>query len=204
VKIILIGAGGVGAWFADELARQIENEQFEFDETIDIADPDIIELDQLRYQNFERSEIGENKANALAKRLNEMFLNLDVDTDVFRAIPKRIEKERQLKGYDFFVLCVDNEATRDLVIRYCHRNGKEFIDLRATGRKIFAMPKLRTLEENLKFVDGADKEEYSCQNEKDLEKGRVQLGNKVVALIGVQMLMNFQRGHGNRIISTVV
>ena len=198
MKILLIGAGGIGAWFVDELTRQIENEQFEFDEVVSIADPDLVEVEQLKYQNFREEDVGRNKAEALAERYRVLGV------EVFRAIPKKIEKESQLKGYDFFVLCVDNEATRDLVIRYCHRNGKEFIDLRATGRKIFAMPKLGTLEENLKFVDGGDTKEYSCQDRIDLERGWVQLGNKVVAVIGVQMLMNFQRGYGNRVISLII
>ena len=35
-------------------------------------------------------------------------------------------------------------------------------------------------------------------------RGWVQLGNKVVAVIGVQMLMNFQRGYGNRVISLII
>ncbi len=198
MKTLIVGCGGIGSWLVDEVAHQIEQEQIEFTKPISIADGDIVELEQLKYQNFRGDEVGENKAEALAKRCRAFGV------DVFEAIPKRIERESQLKGYALFVLCVDNEQTRDVVIRYCHRHDREFIDLRATGRAIFAMPKLRTLDENLKFVDSADAKEYSCQDERNLENGWIQLGNKIVALIGTQMLMNFQRGHGNRIVNIVV
>lgn len=198
MKTLIVGCGGVGSWLVDEVAHQIEQEQIPFTEPISIADGDIVELEQLKYQNFRGDEVGRNKAEALAQRCRAFGV------DVFGAIPKRIERESQLKGYEFFVLCVDNEGTREMVVKYCHENGKEFIDLRATGRAIFAMPKLRTLEENLKFVDSADTKEYSCQDERDLENGWIQLGNKVVALIGTQMLMNFQRGHGNRTITMLI
>lgn len=198
MRMLVVGCGGVGSWFINEIAEKIGQEQIEFTELISIADSDIVELEQLKYQNFREDEIGRNKAEVLASRYKVFGV------DVFKPLGKRITKESQLKGYDFFVLCVDNEGTREMVVKYCHENGKEFIDLRATGRAIFAMPKLRTLEENLKFVDSADTQEYSCQDERDLENGWIQLGNKVVALIGTQMLMNFQRGRGNRTITMLI
>jgi len=195
--MLIIGISGIGSWLVSELAKQIEQEQLQFDEVIDIADNDIVELKQLKYQNFKENEIGRNKAEALAERCKAFGV------DVFKPIPKRIEKENQLKGYDFFILCVDNEQTRKLVIEYCHKHNKEFIDLRANGRRIFAMSKL-TLEENLKFIDNNDTREYSCQDKDDLEKGWIQLGNKIVATLGIQMLLNYQRNISNRTISLIV
>jgi len=102
------------------------------------------------------------------------------------------------------MLCVDNEKTREMVIRYCHSHNTDFIDLRATGRRLFAMPKNKILSENLKFVDGKDLKEYSCQDSSDLKKGYIQKGNKIVAMIGIQMLLNYLRGHPNRLVSVVI
>jgi molybdopterin/thiamine biosynthesis adenylyltransferase len=102
------------------------------------------------------------------------------------------------------MLCVDNERTRELVINYAHKHNKDFIDLRANGRRIFVMPKAPTLEDNMKFVDSNDKVEYSCQEKDDLENDRIQLGNKIVALMGVQALMNCQRGYPNKIMMMVI
>jgi molybdopterin/thiamine biosynthesis adenylyltransferase len=198
MKMLIIGAGGVGSWFAEELLRQIENGQLRFRDLIDIADNDVVEIKQVMYQNFRENEVGENKAIAIAKRCKAFG-----EVEVFRAIPERIEREEQLKGYDFFVLCADNERTRELVIKYCHENKKEFIDLRANGRRIFAMPKV-SLKENLKFVDEDDGEEYSCQDEESLKRKQIDVGNKIVAYIGVQMLLNFFRNKKNKIISLIV
>lgn len=191
MKILQIGCGGIGSFLIPEIMECIEQEQIDADTIIDIADSDIAEIEQIKYQNFKINEIGMNKALALGKRFE------------VKAIAERVEKESQLKGYDIIILCVDNERTRELVISYCHKNNKEFLDLRATGRKIFVMPKT-TLENNIKFVDSKDLNEYGCQDKTDLEKGLIQKGNKIVALIGVQMLLNLLRGHSNRTISVTI
>jgi len=196
VKVLIIGCGGIGSFLVRELADAIRWGQFEG--VADLADPDVVEFRQLRYQNFTEADVGRNKAEALAERYNR-----ELGADVFRAVPTRIAKPSQLKGYDLVVLCVDNDPTRKLVIEHAHRNGVEFLDLRATGRRVFAVPKL-TLKENLKFVDAGDRAEYSCQEGADLKNGRINLGNRIVAVIGAQMLLNLTRGHKNRIVSLVV
>ena len=121
-----------------------------------------------------------------------------------QAYDKRITREGQLVGFDIIILCVDNEKTRKLVMDYCYKTNKEFIDLRATGRRIFALPKQRLQKDSLKFVDEEDNREYSCQEKEDKEQGRIQLGNRIVARIGVQLLLNLLRGHSNKILSVVI
>jgi molybdopterin/thiamine biosynthesis adenylyltransferase len=199
MKMMIVGCGGIGSFLIEEVAKKIEQEQFSeltCEGVVSIADSDIVELNQIKYQNFRHDEVGKNKAEALEKRYANVI-------GFFHAIPNRITKESQLKGYDFFVLCVDNEQTRKLVVEYCHKNNKQFIDLRAEGRKIFVMPK-ETLQENMKFIDTADHNEYSCQERSDLDKGYIQMGNKIVALIGVQYILNFERGHTNRALSLII
>jgi len=191
-KVLIIGCGGIGSWFIQEIKDCFEQEQITSHYQFDIADNDIVELEQIRYQNFNITEIGKSKSKALVERTGFDYLDI------------RINKEKYLEEYDLFVLCVDNEKTREMVIKYCHKHNKEFLDLRATGRRIFAMPKLKSEKENLKFVDINDKKEYSCQEKRDIDMGRIQKGNKIVAQIGVQMFLNLIRGYGNRIISLVV
>mgnify|MGYP006308559399 CR=1 FL=1 len=91
-----------------------------------------------------------------------------------------------------------------MIIRYCHKQDVEFIDLRATGRSIFAMPKAKSLSDNLKFVDANDTKEYGCQEKRDLEKGWVQVGNEIIALWGCQMLLNYLRGCQNLVFSKMI
>lgn len=191
MKTLIIGAGGVGSWVTDEISRCVEQEQISFANEFTLADADLVEVGQVKYQNFKVKQAGMNKAQALAEAYPD-----------FQAVKGRITEDKQLEGYDLIILCVDNYPTRKMVIEYCHRTGKNFLDLRATGKRIFAMPKT-TLQENLKFLDN-DTASYSCQDKADLEKGRIQLGNKIVALWGVQMLLNILRGHNNKTTTAVI
>jgi len=192
MKILVIGMGGIGSWLLEEICACIGQGQIDSMIEFVIADADIAELEQLNYQNFKRSEAGMNKSEALALRFQEYGI---------KEYTSRIERNEQLREYDTIILCVDNEKCRELVVKHCHKHNKEFLDLRATGRRIFAMPKADSLEQNLKFIDSDDTEEYSCQDKADLDKGWVQNGNKVVAALGVQILLNLLRGHKNRVIN---
>lgn len=195
MKILVLGVGGIGSFFIQELVECIEQEQIDpFNMEIVLADQDIVELNQRKYQNFTLEEVGMNKAEALAKRFSKY------GTEAFQ---KRVDNEKQIMGYDIIILCVDNEKTRHMVIQYCHKYDAEFIDLRATGRRFFAMPKT-TLKDNLRFVDINDAKEYSCQEKRDLKKNYIQKGNKIAALVGIQMLLNIMRGNSNKTISLVV
>lgn len=194
-NILIIGGGGIGSYLIENICKKIEQEQIDNFTQITIADNDTTEIDQLVYQNFRLKDAGKNKAQALAERFKEYGV---------KEIKRRINANDIWKGkYDIVLLCVDNDQTREIVVNACYKHKIEFLDLRATGRRIFAMPKT-TLQENLKFIDSNDKQEYSCQEKEDLENGLYQMGNEIVAKIGTQMLLNLLRGHDNRIINMVV
>ena len=194
-KILIIGAGGISSYFVAELNDLVRQMQICAYTKFTIADADIVELEQLRYQKFSIENAGDNKAKALKKNYPDLGIT---------AWDKRIESKKDLRAFDIIILCVDNEQTRQLVIEYCYKAGKEFLDLRATGRRIFALPKQRELKDSLKYVDVEDKREYSCQEKEDLVQGRIQLGNRIIARIGSQMLLNLLREHSNKIISVVI
>lgn len=195
MKLLIIGAGGIGSFFLKELCLAIKQQQIDPYTQVTIADDDVIEPEQVLYQDFNVDEAGLYKADVLAERYK--------DTGV-KGIASRINSPEQLTGYDFIVLCVDNDRTRDMVVRHCHKHQVDFLDLRSSGRRILAMPKLATIEENLKFIDADDKREYSCQEEADLKQGYIQKGHKIVAMIGIQMLLNHIRGHPNRMVSLLI
>ena len=193
-KVLIIGVGGIGSYLVEHICDKINNQQIDKYIKFEIADNDMVEIMQVDYQNFHLNEVGMSKSKALAKRFknNELV-----------AIEKRVEIVKWLGGYDMIILCVDNHKTRKMVVEYCYKYGVEFLDLRATGRRFFAMPKTN-LNENLKFIDSKDKKEYSCQEKEDLKKELYQMGNEIVAKIGTQMLLNLLRGHSNRIINGVI
>lgn len=195
VKILMVGIGGIGSTLLKEICECIDQEQIPPSIQITIADNDTIEIAQTKVYNYELKEAGQNKAETLAKRYETYGIN---------AISKRITTEKQLKEYDIIILCADNEKIRELVIRHCHKKGKEFLDLRATGRRVFCMHKTEKLKDNLKFIDSKDMNEYSCQDKNDKKKGRIQKGYKIAAACGIQMLLNILRRHDNRMISIMV
>jgi molybdopterin/thiamine biosynthesis adenylyltransferase len=192
MRLLILGAGGIGSWFIEELCKSIDQEQIDPNIEITIADNDTVEVSQIRYQNFAPEEAGLNKAQALAGRFKAFGIT---------AISKRIKTASQLKGYDFVVLCVDNDPTRELVINYAFSKNINFLDLRADGRRISAFPKMQLKEDNLKLVDVRDLTCYSCQDAASLRRGRIDKGNRIVGIIGMQMLLNHLRGLNNKIIS---
>lgn len=193
MKLLILGAGGIGSWFIKELCDSIDQEQIHPNNIdISIADNDVVEVHQIKYQNFVFKEAGLNKARALAARFNQFDIT---------AVDKRIKMASQLKGYDFIMMCVDNDITRELVINYAFSKNINFLDLRADGRRISAFPKMPAKEHNLKLVDAGDATCYSCQDPASLRLGRIDKGNRIVAIIGVQMLLNHLRGLSNKIIN---
>lgn len=198
MKILQIGCGGIGSILVQEVKECVE--QHQIDSMIDytIVDDDIVELNQISYQNFLPKEAGISKSNALANRLKPF------DVKWFNANKKRIVENKQLEGFNIIILCVDNDATRKLVVDYCFKNNKEFLDLRATGRNIMAIPRMDDIRDNLKFIDIIDTKTYSCQDKEDLEKGYINKGHKIIAYWGIQMLLNILRGRKNRMFTGVV
>jgi len=181
-KVLILGAGGIGSYLIEELYHTQKYDKVLWDVDVTIADGDIVEVKQRHYQNFSLEDVGKNKAEVLGERYK------------FEFIPKRLDK---FDGFDLIILCVDNDPTRIQVIK----SGLDFIDLRSTGRKYSGIPRM---EDNMKYVDETDMGEYSCQEKEDIRLGKIQKGNKIIAMIGIQMLLNNLRGDGNRMIRGVV
>lgn len=195
MRLFVLGGGGIGSHLIEELCKSIEQEQIDPNIELFVADNDIVELEQIKYQNFDYREAGLNKAEVLARRFHQFGVT---------AINDRIKTPKQLKGFDFILLCVDNDVTRQMVIEHCFSKDVNFIDLRATGRRISAFPRLENKESNLTFVDSEDKVCYSCQDRDSLERGNIDKGNKIIALIGVQMFLNSIRGFGNKVVNLTI
>lgn len=186
MKILIIGCGGIGSFLVENINRAYEGDQLSPEIELHIADPDTVELKNVKYQNFKKEEILKNKAKCLKGRYDF----------VAKAITKKItisQEDSAYKGYDLFILAVDNFITRKEVIEYCYQNNKHFIDLRAEGRTVFCMSKGEDLTEDLGTLDMKDKEWGSCQREDDFKRGVIQYGNIVAAAIGIQMILNYLR-----------
>jgi len=185
-KILIVGCGGIGSFLARELNRLILNGQITEKTEITLADFDIVELKNIKYQNFTTNDLNRNKAEKLG------------DKYLFDYIKTEIKTEKELEPYNFIVSCVDNVETRKLFLNDCSKTGKYFIDLRAEGRAIAIFTKTDTSnkEELLKTLTG-DGKSHSCQLDYELEQGIIQNGNVITALIGSQLILNKLREEKN-------
>ena len=186
-KVLVIGCGGIGSFFIREIFQLYENNVQGLEE-LDIVmyDDDEVEEKNLRYQNFEIKELGKAKATALNQRYP------------FDARVEKITEDKQLEGYDVIVLAVDNGKVRELVYDYVEKNDTYFIDMRSEGRAVsyFTKHKENTLE-FLKSTIDPEAPSTSCQLKFELDAGIIQIGNRIIANIGVQLLLNYLRGDKN-------
>lgn len=182
-NIAIIGAGGIGSFLVMELNRLAENSQLN-DAKFTICDGDIVELKNLKYQNFDESDIGKNKAAALYEKC--VYLLASAKSTYVEA--------NDLQQFDLVVSCVDSADWRKAMFTELNSKEKMWIDLRSEGRAFAAYMKNKTstLESMIATLPDS-KERGSCQNAFELENNVIQIGNRIVAMIGVQMILNYLR-----------
>ena len=112
-KILIIGAGGIGSFLIPVLDRVGLYD-------ITVADPDVVETKNLPYQNFQATDVGQNKAVIMEH--NYKTTN--------KGIKYPILTEKQMQGYDLVICCVDNLSVR----RTLYNTSIKWLDLRAQGR----------------------------------------------------------------------
>lgn len=182
-RILIVGAGGIGSWLAYNLYKFDEHKQLSNAE-ITFADDDTVDLKNLPYQHFEAEDVTDYKTESLSARFG------------FESIVKRLDKPTDLTKYDLVVSAVDNTAFRKLLFETAEANpDMHWIDLRSEGRSIAAFTKSKnnTLEKMMATIPEEVKE-GSCQREYELANGIIQSGNRIVAEIGAQYILNWLRG----------
>jgi PRTRC genetic system ThiF family protein len=118
IRLILVGAGGNGAWLVPHLVR-IACLLRDRGRTVSlwIVDPDTVEPKNIPRQNFVLAEVGMNKAMALVHRYAGRYAGTDII-----ALPERFDPElvRQRMAYDtqtILIGCVDNAQARQALAR---------------------------------------------------------------------------------------
>lgn len=117
LNIHVIGAGGTGGYCIEFLARLLAGGNHK----IHVYDGDMVELKNLKRQNFSENDLDLNKAEALCKRLSEQIMDAPelvphpgyiTDENAFLAeILLSMEDDESL----VIVQAVDNVATRKLI-----------------------------------------------------------------------------------------
>lgn len=112
LHIIQVGCGGIGSQLATSTAR-IARECVRRYEHVQISfyDGDHIEEKNIRRQNFCSSEVGKNKAEALAYRLN-MAWGLDIEAYPLHFTGKTLINRDRDSTLTILLGCVDTTASR--------------------------------------------------------------------------------------------
>lgn len=181
LKIAVIGLNGIGSYFVRGLSELIKKDIAGLDKInvmgIDLFDFDTIEEKNFSYTIYDIEHLGRNKAEVLAEMTG------------YKARAEKIERAEQLADYDLVVLAVDNNEVRNLI----YEAGIKFLDLRAKGKSIMVYLGQKEDTEYLELTKDTG-EKGGCQYEKDIEDRTIELGNRIVAEIGLQYLVDYCRG----------
>lgn len=142
-KVLVIGAGGIGS-FLIPLLNKVEM----YD--ITVADPDKVETKNLTYQNFTEEDVGMNKAVVMGQYQS-----------VESSIQFPILTEKQMRGYDLVICCVDNIGLRRTMYN-C--KDLKWLDLRAQGRNA-AMVSYTADPKMYDTLLAGEERSFSCQGD---------------------------------------
>ena len=180
-KIAIVGAGGINSWavhFLNELFMKLEDAEY----FIQIFDNDIVEEKNIMSgnQNFTAEDLMEQKAEVLAKRYGLTFENIFITE----------ENISLLSNFDDIILGVDNNKVRQMVYKHCLENNIFLLDLRAQGTQIayFVLDHEKGMDyyNKLHFNNPEVMERKgSCQLQSDIESGKVEMGNYIIACLGI-------------------
>lgn len=180
--------GGIGSHLMDDLNQLCAADQFK-NWRFYIYDDDVVEPKNLTYQRFNDDQMALPKVLAVEQNCLDI-LNLS-------SYNKRIQPQ-ELKEMDIVVSCVDSGSWRKKFFEILGTSNtlKFWIDLRSEGRTVAAYTKHKTNTKAslVDTVQGADEENGSCQLDYELNKGIIQAGNRIIASIGIQYLLNHYNG----------
>lgn len=180
LKIAIIGLNGIGSYFTRGLSELIKKDISGLDKInvmgIDLYDYDMIEEKNFSYSIYDIEHLGRNKAEVLAEMTG------------YTAKTEKIEIPEQLEVYDLVILAVDNNEVRNIV----YNSGVKFIDLRAKGKGIMGYLTQKPDPEYLELTKDTG-EKGGCQYQKDIEEKTIELGNRIIAEIGLQYLVDYLR-----------
>jgi hypothetical protein len=185
MKLAIIGLSGIGSYFVRGLSECLRKDIKGFDSLeplqIDIIDDDIVEEKNLAYTIYDVEHIDQKKAEILS------------DLYGYKGIVKKINTKEELNNYDFIILCVDNNITRRLV----YSSDIPFLDLRAKGKGIALFligdytGEVAKNYLNLTPETEKTKVNSSCQFQRDLEERNIQMGNRIIANVGLQVFKDY-------------
>ena len=195
-NILIIGAGGIGGFLADNLARALSFSGLGCERTIDdvcltLMDGDLVEMRNLPHQRFGVNDVGKPKVVAMVDQLHALGVTEERGVKL-RPIAEDFSADTDLSQYDLVVVAVDREEPRNLV----HANAEHWLDLRARGDGFV----MCSHEDGAETLEGLPKlpagQSTSCQLEDAIERGNIQFGFALAASHGAQWIVQWLRNSG--------
>lgn len=189
-NVAIIGCGGINSWFCKNLNEIITNFYSSKDIIVCIYDSDIVEEKNIlsNNQNFTPKDVMDYKVDVIAKKYNFIPYNFDITESNINGLEK----------YDSIILGVDNHKTRRMVYKYCLENKKYCFDMRAQGTQVAFY--ILDLNKNIQYYDETMfnnplvmEKKGSCQLNIDIQNGHIEIGNKVIAMIGTAIFFKYLR-----------
>lgn len=122
LKILIVGAGGIGTYTCLNLALMGAGQ-------IDIYDGDIVEPHNLNRQVLYYNAVGEKKAEILEERLGKIAKK---GTKI-NAYPVFLESTNKLGKYDLIMSCLDNWKYRFMLSDYAKEKNIPFVNAAVTA-----------------------------------------------------------------------
>ena len=124
---IVIGCGGNGSFLIRDLARfiAVKNEDDDYAKhALTVCDADIVELKNIKRQNFIIDDVGSNKAKVLAERYSEAYgmqIGCYDEYITTSAVLDTLCDPRASDGrVPVIIGCVDNNATRSIIAEFLY------------------------------------------------------------------------------------
>lgn len=185
-KIRIVGAGGIGSYLCRSLHSAVKQKQIDPKTEIHVYDPDEVESKNIRYQCFDEFDIASYKSDVMNEKYEFISHCISVTEELLKTWNKK----------DVIISCVDNTIFRRELFTTCvQENAPHFIDLRCEGRFLcyFTKSKSNTLDKLLESISSDDRPAGSCQIPHRYANSIIDWGNKIIAEIGIQLLLNYIR-----------
>lgn len=128
-KVIVFGAGGVGSYILEALARAGLG-------TIAVCDSDTVALSNLNRQLIATHRtVGTDKVEAVKKRIEEIDPTINV-IPIKKFLTKDNLGEFNLDAYDYIVDAIDTVSAKIALAVYADRNNIPMISSMGTGNKL--------------------------------------------------------------------
>lgn len=128
-KVIVFGAGGVGSYVLEALARSGIG-------TVAVCDSDTVSVSNINRQIIATHKtVGMAKVDAVKSRINDIDPNIDVITFNKFVTGENLD-EFNLCAYDYIVDAIDTVSAKIALAEYADRNGIPMISSMGTGNKL--------------------------------------------------------------------